>query len=239
MKLTIFKNKIMKTAITLITALLLTSFPTLNANKQIQEMASEHNSNTACQDFGQKPITIFDGKTFKGWKGDLKTFRIENGCIVGGNLKNKIPQNEFLCTTRSYKNFILSIECKLISVDGKVNAGVQFRSKRIPDNNEVIGYQADMTCGKDGGLWGYIYDESRRRTMLAKPINVKVKNNDWNTLEIRCEGPRIRLFINGIQTTDYTETDNNIPDEGIIGLQIHAGEPSEAWYRNITIEELL
>ena len=55
---------------------------------------------------------------------------------------------------------------------------------------------------------------------------------------IRCEGKHIVLAINGQQTVDYTETEPNIPDFGIIAVQIHAGPPSEAWYKDITIEEL-
>ena len=86
------------------------------------------------------------------------------------------------------------------------------------------------------------YDESRRRKVLAaadkKVIEKILKRDGWNTYEIRCEGPRIRLFINGAQTVDFTETDEKIPLEGIIAVQIHSGPPTEAWYRNIRIKPL-
>ena len=65
-----------------------------------------------------------------------------------------------------------------------------------------------------------------------------VKKDDWNSYEIRCEGPRIRLILNGVQTVDYVETDGNIPLGGVIAVQVHGGGPSETWYRNITIAEL-
>jgi hypothetical protein len=183
---------------------------------------------------------LFDGRTFNGWEGDTqKSFRIEDGAIVGGNLKESIPRNEFLCTTLPYANFVLRLECKLV---GPGNAGIQIRSQRVPNHHEVSGYQADMSAGADGGYWGCLYDESRRNRMLAKPerevIQKALKPDDWNRYEIRCEGPRIRLSVNGVQTVDYTETDGKIPATGIIGLQIHGGPPSEAWYRNITIEQL-
>ena len=54
---------------------------------------------------------------------------------------------------------------------------------------------------------------------------------------IRCRGKRIELWINGRKTVDYTEKDGGIEQRGIIGLQIHGGAPSEAWYRRITIRE--
>lgn len=185
-----------------------------------------------------KAISIFDGRTFAGWEGDTKkSFRIEDGAIVGGSLKEKVPRNEFFCTTRSYTNFVLRVKFKLLGRG--VNAGVQIRSARIPNHHEVSGYQADMA---DPSWWGCLYDESRRRKTLAKSdmneLNKVLKRDDWNQYEIRCEGKRIRLSINGLQTVDYTEPEEAIPQHGIIGLQIHGGPPSEAWYKDITIEEL-
>lgn len=183
-------------------------------------------------------VRIFDGKSFKGWEGDTKkTFRIQDGAVVGGTLKAKIPHNEFLCTKRRYTNFVLRLEFKLLG-QKRANAGIQIRTERIPNHHEVIGYQADM----GDGWWGSLYDESRRRKVLAradkKLTDKLVKRNDWNSYEIRCEGKRIRLSINGKQTIDYTEPDPKIPLHGIIGLQIHGGPPSEAWYRNVRIKEL-
>jgi hypothetical protein len=184
---------------------------------------------------------LFDGKTFEGWEGDTnKMFRIEDGAVVGGTLKEKVPHNAFLCTTREYTNFVFKVECKLAGAS--VNAGIQFRSKRVPNHHEVSGFQADMDTSRGTGYWGCLYDESRRNKFLARPgADVKkdfVKQGDWNVYEIRCEGKNIKLTVNGVQTVDYTETDEKIADGGIIGLQIHGGGPSEAWYRNITIEEL-
>ena len=185
----------------------------------------------------EKEIALFDGKTFQGWEGNLKIFRIEKKAIVGGTLNEKIAHNEFLCTKKIYKNFILRLEVKLLG-GAKANAGIQIRTKRIPNHHEVIGYQADM--GK--GWWGSLYDESRRRRVLSKAdptvIQKILKPNNWNRYEIRCEGNRIRLYINGTQTIDYTEADPKIPLEGVIALQIHGGPPSEAWYRNIRLTPL-
>ncbi|HVX62525.1 MAG TPA: family 16 glycoside hydrolase, partial [Pirellulales bacterium] len=53
----------------------------------------------------QAAASLFDGKTFEGWEGDLKVFRIEDGAIVGGSLEHKIARNEFLCTEREYGDF--------------------------------------------------------------------------------------------------------------------------------------
>ena len=182
-----------------------------------------------------KPVPLFDGKTFDGWEGNLKSFRIEDGSIVGGTLQSKIPRNEFLCTKREYADFVLRLKFKVLG--GGANAGVQFRSKRIPNHHEVIGYQADL----GDNWWGTLYDESRRNKPLAKPNSAELdkvlKRDGWNDYVIRAEGKRIRLAINGYQTIDYTEPDDQINQTGCICVQIHGGPPSEAWYKEITIEE--
>jgi hypothetical protein len=183
------------------------------------------------------PASLFDSKTFNGWEGNLALFRIEAGVIVGGTLTAKIARNEFLCTIREFKDFELRLSVKLLGGD-QANAGVQFRSKRIPNHHEVSGFQADMGTG----WWGALYDESRRNRVLqgADRMRMKdvIKEGDWNDYVIRADGPRVQLSINGFKTVDYIEADSTIADSGVICLQIHSGPPSEAWYRDITIAEL-
>ena len=162
-----------------------------------------------------------------------KYFRVADGAIVAGNLKEKIPRNEFLCTKKEYEDFELRLKVKALG-DG-VNAGIQFRTKRIPNHHEVIGYQADV----GDRWWGKLYDESRRKTILAGKDNSKlVKKGDWNDYVIRCKGNHIQLFLNGKKTVDYKEKDEKIAKKGVIAVQIHGGPPSEAWYKDITIREL-
>jgi hypothetical protein len=184
------------------------------------------------------PVPLFDGKTLAGWEGNTNVWRVLDGAIVGGLLKGN-PQNEFLATRRSYTNFVLRLEYKLIGTEGFTNGGVQFRSQRIKSPpNEMSGYQADIESGWSGCL----YDESRRNKMLAaadKPLIQRLeKHGDWNRYEIRCEGRRIQLFVNGERTVDYTETEPAIDQHGLIALQIHGNNKAQVFYRNIVIEEL-
>jgi hypothetical protein len=181
--------------------------------------------------------TLFDGKTFTGWEGNLDVFRIQDGAIVGGLLKAPVVRNEFLCTEKTYQDFELKLEVKLLGEGA--NAGVQFRTRRIPNHHEVSGYQADV----GEGWWGKLYDESRRGRVLAEPaagvdVGQLVRRDDWNQYVIRCQGPRIQLWVNGTQTVDYTETEPGIERSGVIAVQIHGGPPSEAWYRNIRLRPL-
>ena len=185
------------------------------------------------------PVPLFDGKSFDGWDGDTaKTWRIENGEIVGGSLTEKVAHNEFLATRKSYANFELRLKFKLTGTEGQINAGVQIRSERLPDHFEMIGYQADL--GEK--YYGALYDESRRKKVLAAPeadvIAKALKLNEWNEYRIRCEGKHIQLWINGVQTVDYTEPDDAIVQKGRIAVQIHGGGKAEARYKDLMIEEL-
>ena len=191
----------------------------------------------ATDDLAQvKEVPIFDSKTFTGWEGNLEMFRIEEGAIVAGTLKKAIPRNEFLCTTKEYGDFELRLKVRLLGPKESANAGIQIRSRRIPNHHEMIGYQADM--GQH--YWGCLYDESRRQKILAAPdpkeLAKILKPDDWNDYVIRCVGKRIQLWVNGHQTVDYTEPDDSIEQTGLIGLQIHSGQPSEARYKDVTIK---
>lgn len=206
-----------------------------SAQAQSQLLRSEDASTQRSSDSESEFTQLFDGKTFTGWNGDQSVFRIENTAIVGGQLKNKIPHNYFLECDRPFADFELRLQFKL---KGKAtNAGVQIRSQRIPDHHEMIGYQADL--GQK--YWGCLYDESRRRKILAGPdlkkLDEVLKRDTWNDYRIVCRGPRIQLFINGMKTVDFTEADSEIPLKGRIAVQIHGGPAGEAWYRNIRIRE--
>jgi hypothetical protein len=188
------------------------------------------------------PVPLFDGKTFEGWEGDTeKTWRIVDGAIVGGSLEKKVPQNEFLATTKKFRNFELALKFKLLGSEGFVNSGVQVRSVRIKEPaHEMRGYQADLG---DPSWWGALYDESRRNKVLAKSDMEKVgpvlKKGDWNEYRIRCEGARVQLWINGVQSVDFTEPDPAIAKEdGHVAVQVHGGGKAEAWFKDIAIEEL-
>lgn len=187
-----------------------------------------------------KPTPLFDGRTFQGWEGDTKkTWRIQDGALVGGSLSETVPRNDFIVTTKSYGDFVLRLKFKLEGTDGFINSGVQFRSQRAVDPaHEMVGYQADL----GDKYWGSLYDESRRNKVLAAAdaaiVAQVLKRNDWNDYEIRAEGRRIRLLLNGRQTVDYTEPDESIPQTGLIGLQIHGGGKAVVSFKDITIQEL-
>lgn len=123
-------------------------------------------------------LRLFNGKTLEGWEGSTTFFRVENEAIVGGSLENPIDKSYYLCTKQKYENYELKLSAKFIMDYLKINGGISFRAKRVPDSNEVMGYQADIgyidasaitlfsdfTPKDTTGiypLWGSLVDENR------------------------------------------------------------------------------
>lgn len=175
--------------------------------------------------------SVFDGVSLKGWKQPGKVFRVEEGAIVGGSLEKAIGRgNDYLCLDGEYGDFELRLEAR-IKGDAHANGGIHVRSSRT----EARGYQVDLGAA----YYGCLYDELRRGKMLAwANPKQEIETGQWIDYRIRCEGPRLRIWINGTQTVDYTEQEPGIATSGAIGLQSHAQRACETWYRNIRIKEL-
>ena len=176
--------------------------------------------------FNGRDLADFDIDTASVWS-------VREGVIIGST--SGLKYNEFLRTKKHYKNFILRGKLRLI--DGTGNSGFQFRSEPVPDSHEVSGFQADAA----DGFWGNLYDESRRRTILAKPPDSFLKQVDptaWHSYVVSAQGNHIRIDVDGVQTVDYEERDPRIPQTGFIALQVHAGPPSEVWFRDLQIQIL-
>src|SRR5688572_16587767 len=88
-------------------------------------------------------VSLFDGKTLKGWvtRGGAAKYEVKDGTIVGTTVPN--TKNTFLCTEKSYGDFVLELEFK---VDPELNGGIQIRGQSRPDyqDGRVHGYQIEI-----------------------------------------------------------------------------------------------
>ena len=62
-----------------------------------------------------------------------------------------------------------------------------------------------------------------------------VRDKDWNQYEIYAKGSHIRLTLNGVVTID---THDEKTSSGVIGFQLHMGDPMEVRVRGIKIKPL-
>jgi hypothetical protein len=143
---------------------------------------------------------LFNGRNLDGWVEDTKgLWQVRDGTIVGKH--SGLKYNDFLRTSRHYRNFELKLRFRLANGEG--NSGIQFRSKPVPNSHEVEGYQADIGAS----YWGSLYDESRRQKVLAQASESSLAGLDkagWNEYVIRASGNHITLHLNGRKTVDYT-----------------------------------
>ncbi len=185
--------------------------------------------------------SIFDGKTLNGWEGNLRYWRVEKGAIVGGSLTRPMPFHDFLCTVEEFEDFELRLEAKVV---GQRNSGVCVRTHRLKYSYPIMGYEIDMGVFR----WGWIYEEGGPRRILNKAVQGELqpkiqkvlRQGEFNDFVIRCEGPRIRAWMNGVPF-EFVETDKDAARklrDGTIGLQLHEGKPQEVSFRNIRVKEL-
>jgi hypothetical protein len=143
-------------------------------------------------------VSIFDGKSLKGWEGDLTYWRVENGSIVGEITPSTLlKRNSFLLWRGGTPaDFELILEFK-ISKAG--NSGINYRSEELKDLPFAVrGYQLDIDGANN--YTGQNYEE-RGRTTLAyrgqittinaqnaentqESVQSKIKNNAWTNLSV-------------------------------------------------------
>ena len=177
-------------------------------------------------------VPLFDGKTLQGWKqlGGKAKYAVEDGQIVGASVPN--TPNSFLCTEKTYGDFILELEYK---VNGALNSGVQIRSEYDEKKNRVFGYQVEID--PSSRAWsGGIYDEGRRGWLFNLKDKAEARNafkqNQWNQYRIECRGDSIKTWINGVAAADLK--DSKTPS-GFIGLQVHGvGKSTEPLHVSFT-----
>src|SRR5207247_3719085 len=98
----------------------------------------------------------------------------------------------------------------------------------------VKGPQVDMGLGFWGCLYGELFGGMMQK---ARPQSgLKINRDGFNDFHITCAGRRVIIKLNGVMTVDNEFP--TMPDEGIIALQLHAGDPMEVVFRNLFIKDL-
>lgn len=171
----------------------------------------------------REETAFFNGKDLTGWQGNDPYWSVEDGAIVGQS-KKKITQNEFVWSGVEVGDFYLAVDVKI--EPKSANAGVQFRSKKVDEHGQALGYQAD--AGEE--VWGRLYHEHGRGKLDWNDRGGQaVKPDDWNHYEILAVGPAIWTAINGKLAVSCLDLDGE--RSGLIAAQIHGGPPMTAQYR--------
>ncbi|MBS0261547.1 MAG: DUF1080 domain-containing protein [Planctomycetes bacterium] len=211
--------------------------------------------------------TLFNGKDLTGWEGDPRLWSVRDGVIHGETTAEHAANgNTFLIwqkgVTRDF-DLRLSFRCNATN-----NSGIQYRSKhitgdKVPNKWVVRGYQHEIRNElKLPNVSGFIYDEggSRGRLCLAgekaswgadlkkqvletliseSEFEKLFRLDDWNDVVIIARGNRIQHFLNNRLILDFTDNDEKLKLlDGVLALQLHAGKPMWAEFRQIRIKHL-
>lgn len=184
---------------------------------------------------------LFDGKTLNGWKNPYEWGEIK---IVDGEIHLAGQKKIFVVTEKTYGDFIFEGEVKL--PEGNANSGFMFRAH--VEKNKVFGYQAEVDGDASRKWSGGLYDEGRRMWFISpvkgNPASEAAfraragdafKRYDWNTYRIECRGQRLKIFVNGVLTTDIEDSKDT---SGVIAIQHHGEKGAIYRFRNLRIQEL-
>ncbi|BCX47261.1 glycosyl hydrolase [Haloferula helveola] len=177
-------------------------------------------------------VSIFDGKTFDGWKisGKQEAFKVEDGAIVA----NGTPSHCFYMGKEGdakFKDFELRLE---VMTKPNSNGGVYFHTQWQEQGWPGKGYEVQVNntqkdWRKSGGLYAVVDNK--------EPF----EDDTWMQYVVRVEDGVINVTINGKQLVkDFKpegKQDKLAKDGGTFALQAH--DPgSTVLYKNIRVKAL-
>jgi Domain of Unknown Function (DUF1080) len=161
-------------------------------------------------------LELFNGKDLTGW-------------VNYGREKWYVEEYGYLGTEKKFRDFDLSLEFKQ---EANGNSGVFFRSSI--DGTKITGWQAEVA--PKGQHTGGIYESYGRGWLIqpTAPLEEVLKENEWNTMRVRCVGDEVTTWLNGVKMITLKDEKIGLA-EGQIALQIHDGGGIKVRWHNIKI----
>ncbi|MFF7551129.1 ThuA domain-containing protein [Streptomyces canus] len=187
---------------------------------------------------GYRPL--FDGtaESLGAWKqaGPGSFTRSDDGTLTSSGGMGMLW---YAGSGQGFGSYSLKLDWKMASASGDDNSGVfvGFPPSDDPwsavDNGYEIQIDAtDVPEKTTGSVYGFRSADLKKRDRALNPPG------EWNTYEIRVEGERLRVWLNGVKINDFTNTDpaRSLRD-GHVGIQNH-GADDQVSFRDIRIKEL-
>jgi hypothetical protein len=193
----------------------------------------------------EQPAPLFNGRTLENWvvegigtymDGDevKAIWTVHDGMIhCAGRVYGWLRYDQ------KFSDFELHVEYRLLQKKG--NSGIGIRAgpylRVLGNSPSKTGYEIQILDDPDKpasdksafSLYRYIAPSTKPQN----PVN------EWNTVDIKCVGPRIQVTVNGqtVIDVDQRKHDNlaNKPLDGYVAIQSHH---SPVQFRNITIRDL-
>jgi hypothetical protein len=203
-------------------------------------------------------VSLFDGKTLKGWEGKEQFWSVKDGTITGETTADNPTKGNTFLIWRDGKVGDFELRCKFRIRNH--NSGIQYRSKELGDF-VVAGYQADIDG--TGKFLGILYEEKGRGILAQRGTKVEItadgkkkvvgKTDDgdavlksfqnakdgWNEYVIIAKGNHLVQKINGLTTIELVDHQTEkAAKSGILALQLHAGPPMQVQFKDIRLKRL-
>ncbi len=183
-------------------------------------------------------ISLFDGKTFTGWKvgKNASTFSIDNGSIVAnGPVSHLFYVGEV--KNHDFKNF--EFKADVMTTPGS-NSGLYFHTLYQDSSWPAKGYEVQVNNS---------HTDWRRTGSLYAIEDVKevyVKDNEWYTEQIIVKDKHVTIKINDRVVVEYDEPAGVQREESMSGRKLSSGtfaiqghDPkSKVYFKNIMVKPL-
>ncbi len=184
----------------------------------------------------------YNGRDLSGW-------HVQEGTITSWKANGELlscvaPKGGFLTLDRQYGDFEMRLDYR-IPAGGNSGVGVHYPPGGHPSTTglevQILDDDAPMHRNLHPAQYnGSLYKLVPPKVRAAKPVG------EWNRLELRFQGPQIRIVLNGteiihVNADDYRTAEGDAiplarrPRRGCIGLQSHE---SNVDFRRIEIREL-
>lgn len=191
-------------------------------------------------------ILLFNGKDYTGWQ--CNNGKEVASDVVDGCMQPYKSGGYIIIYKKQFGDFILKCDVKMPE---QCNSGVFFRVED-PKNPVHTGFEAQVATGTGTSChdFGAIYDLVPLKKNATKGPNV------WNSVEIKCLGPKVSVKLNGELVCEMDADQFDQPGEraiegdhkyklngekravkdfarkGYVGFQDH-GHP--VWYKNVKL----
>ena len=185
---------------------------------------------------------LYNGKDLTGWT--VKDGKIEAWKADGELLSCVGGHGGWLRTEKMYSDYVLKLDFR-IPKGGNSGVGLRFPAAGDPAHvgmeiqildDEAPQYAKLVPAQYTGG----IYYQAAARKGALKPVD------EWNSYEITCRGPQVKIVLNGqvindVNVDEHTKGQGNHlaladrPQVGYIGMQAHG---SRVDFRNLSLKDL-
>ncbi len=184
--------------------------------------------------------SLFDGKSLSGWRPseNKETWSVQDGTLMTHGARSHLFYVGSVANG-DFKNF--ELKAKVRTQPGS-NSGIFIHTEYQEEGWPQKGYECQVINSNPKVEPGK-YVEHKMTGSLYAVRNVwksPAKDNEWFDYNIVIQGKTIRVYINGVQTVDYTEPNDINPSgnrSGTFALQGHDPD-SIVQYKDIRVKIL-